>query len=113
MAIEIQEPIEYSGLTYKPMMILSEDQFKIEGLLMKNCMAKQFQMGSLYYHIAISCGKKRINVQYRKGVLNQARGKTNKDISAEFVPVVDILSERMKKFAHISPVKIKYDFINR
>ena len=113
MAIEIQEPIEYSGLTYKPMMILSEDQFKIEGLLMKNCMAKQFPMGSLYYHISISCGKKRINVQYRKGVLNQARGKTNKDISAEFEPVVDILSERMKKFAHISPVKIKYDFINR
>lgn len=113
MAAEIQEPIEYSGLTFKPMMILSEDQFKVEGLLMKNCMAKQFPMGQLYYHVAISCGKKRINVQYRKGVLNQARGKTNKDISTDFELAVEILSERMKKFAHISPVKIKYDFINR
>jgi hypothetical protein len=113
MASEIQETIEYSGLTFKPMMILSEDQFKIEGLLMKNCMAKQFPMGQLYYHIAISCGKRRINVQYRKGTLNQARGKTNKDISADFELAVEILSERMKKFAHISPVKIKYDFINR
>jgi hypothetical protein len=113
MATEIQEPIEYSGMTFKPMMILSEDQFKIEGLLMKNCMAKQFPIGNLYYHIAISCGKKRINVQYRKGALNQARGKTNKDISPEFEPVVEILTDRMKKFAHISPVKIKYDFINR
>jgi hypothetical protein len=76
-------------------------------------MAKQFPMGQLYYHIAISCGKKRINVQYRKGILNQVRGKTNKDISADFELSVEILSERMKKFAHISPVKIKYDFIDR
>lgn len=112
MLAEIQAPIMYSGLTYDPMMILSEDQFKIEGYLMKNCMAKQFPMGLLYYHISISCGKRRINVQYRKGVLNQARGKTNKDIAKDFEPVVSILSERMMKFAHISPKKIKYDFIN-
>lgn len=111
MIADIQAPIICGDKTYIPEMILSEDQFKMEGMIMKNCMAKQFPIGMIYFHIALSHNKKRINTQYRKGKLNQYRGKTNKDISSEFEEPLEILNQRMLKYQEISPKKEKYDFI--
>ena len=107
----IESPIEVDGVIFKPKLILSEDQFKVEGMIMKNCMAKQFQMGLLLTHVSLSSGRHRINVQYRKGVLNQAYGKTNTEVPEMFkLPLVE-LTERMMEFKHIQPKREKNDFI--
>jgi hypothetical protein len=107
----VESPIELDGVIFKPKIILSEDQFKVEGMVMKNCMAKQFQMGLLFTHISLSSGKHRINVQYRKGNLNQAYGKTNTEVPDMFKPALVKLNERMLEFKHIQPKREKYDFI--
>jgi hypothetical protein len=110
--MDLEQPINYNGNVYKPMLILSEDQFKIEAMTMKNCMAGQFNLGFHYLYIAMSCGSKRVNVQYRKGKLVQARGKTNIDLPSEFERPVEILSNRVVKYADLSWKREKYDIIN-
>lgn len=107
----IERIIIINDQVYKPMLILSEDQFKLEGMIMKNCMAKQFNVGALYIHISLSTGKKRINLQYRRGVLNQYKAKANTNVPEEFNPAIDVLSLRMLKYTSISPEKEKYDII--
>ena len=111
MIRDLEQPIEIDGKIFNPQLILSEDQFKIEGMIMKNCMAKQFHVGSLYIHASISLGNKRINVSYRKGALNQSRGKANSTPSKEFDPAVDIFSKRIEKYNEVTPIKEKYDII--
>jgi hypothetical protein len=110
--MDLEQPINYNGNVYKPMLILSEDQFKIEAMTMKNCMAGQFNLGFHYLYIAMSCGGKRVNVQYRKGKLVQARGKTNIDLPSEFERPVEILSNRVVKYTDLSWKREKYDIIN-
>lgn len=111
MIRDLEEPIEFNGKVFKPSLILTEDQFKMEGMIMKNCMAKQFIVGSLYIHASISLGNKRINVQYRKGQLNQNRGKANSTPPKDFNDAVDIFSVKMEKYKDVTPVKQKYDVI--
>lgn len=110
---EIEQPIEYNNKIYHPRVVNTEDQFRIEGHLMKNCMATQFNMGLYYLYISLSCGKKRVNTQYRKGVLAQARGRANTDLPEEFKIPVQILSERLLKYRDLTWHKEKYDFINK
>lgn len=111
MTEHVETPIEVNGLIFKPKLILSEDQFKIEGLVMKNCMAKQFHTGLILIHASLSFGKQRINLQYRKGVLNQAYGKTNTNVPEIFDNAVKILNNRMLEFKSVSPKREKYDII--
>jgi hypothetical protein len=113
MIDDLEREIVIDGDVFRPMLILSEDQFKLEGMIMKNCMAKQFNVGQLYIHIAMSFNKKRINLQYRKGLLNQHKGKANTNVSKEFNEAIDVLSSRMLKYAAIAPEKEKYDIITR
>lgn len=107
----IETPIVVGDKTFQPRLILTEDQFRIEGLLMKNCMARQFGVANLYIHISVSLNKKRINVQYRKGIMNQSRGKANTNPPKDFKEAVDILSQRMSNYKDVSPQKMSYDFI--
>jgi hypothetical protein len=113
MVDDIQADIVIDGDVFKPTIILSEDQFKLEGMIMKNCMAKQFNVGLLYIHVAMSLNKKRINLQYRRGILNQHKGKANTNVPKEFTQAIDILTSRMSKYSTISPEKEKYDIITR
>ena len=108
---DIEEPIVCSGITFQPMVINSEEQFKVEGALMKNCMAGQFSLGSYYLYIAISCGRKRVNVQFRKGKLVQARGKANIDLPEDFIEAVDVLSKKLLKYQELTWKREKYDII--
>lgn len=110
---EIEEPIICGDKTYYPKLVNTEDQFRIEGHLMKNCMATQFNLGSFYLYVSIASGKKRVNVQYRKGMLTQARGKANIDLPNEFQDPVTVLSQRIYKFKDLSWVKEKYDYITK
>jgi hypothetical protein len=75
-------------------------------------MAKQFNVGALYLHMAMSLNNKRINVQYRKGLLNQHKAKANTNVPKEFDEAIEILSTKMLKYSTISPEKEKYDIIN-
>lgn len=111
MISDIEEPIIFNNKTFIPQLILTEDQFRIEGFLMKNCMANQFGVANLYIHLSVSLGKKRINLQYRKGVLNQSKGKANTNTPKEFKEVVDIMNQKMVKYKEVTPKKITYDYI--
>jgi hypothetical protein len=113
MVDDIQTDIVIDGDVFKPIIILSEDQFKLEGMIMKNCMAKQFNVGLLYVHIAVSLNKKRVNLQYRRGMLNQHKGKANTNVPKEFNQAIDVLNLKMSKYSTISPEREKYDIITR
>lgn len=113
MIDDLEEDIVIGDQVYKTMLILSEDQFKLEGMIMKNCMAKQFNVGALYIHVAMSLNKRRINLQYRRGLLNQHKAKANTNVPKEFDPAIEVLSTKMLKYSTISPEKEKYDIITR
>jgi hypothetical protein len=73
----IEKDISIDGVVYKPKLILTEEEFRIEGFTMKNCMSKQFPHGVIYLYVALQTGRKRINLQYKRGSLIQSFGKAN------------------------------------
>lgn len=109
---EIQKPIVIDKLTYTPKVLLTEDDFRVEGYLMKNCMSKQFLHGSIYIFVSVTVSnRKRFNLQYRKGNLIQYYGKANTLIPNEYLNGINTITERIKQFADISWSKEKYDII--
>lgn len=111
MITDIETPININDKTFIPELILTEDQFRVEGFVMKNCMARQFGVANLYIHMSLRIGRKRINLQYRKGILNQSKGKANTNTPKEFKEAIDIINQRMLNYKDISPKKTGYDFI--
>jgi hypothetical protein len=99
------------GETFKLKVLKSEDDFINEGIFMKNCMSKQFSNGSLYVYLRGTIKNKHINVQYRKGSLVQSYGKSNSPVPSIFLPFVDILNEKFKKYQNITWTKEKYDYL--
>jgi hypothetical protein len=108
---DIEREIELDGVVYKPKVLESEEDFRMEGYRMKNCMAKQFTHGALYVYITLSSGRKRIDLQYRKGKLVQAYGKANTPVKVEYQNVINELSNRMVNYVEIELKKDKYDFL--
>ena len=107
----IQQDIEVDGDVFKPTMLLSEEDFRIEGYNMKNCMSKQFPHGAIYLFVSMQHKRKKINLQYRKGNLVQHYGKANTPTIDIFNKAIDILNHRFKQFPNIEWKKEKYDFI--
>lgn len=112
MIKDIETPIIIEDKIFTPSLILSEDNFRYEGMKMKNCMARQFNVANLYIHIALTLGNKRVNLQYRRGMLNQSKGKANTTTPKEFGDAVEILSVKMSKYNEVTPKKMMYDIIN-
>lgn len=109
---EIEQPIEIDDKIYVPKLLLSEDDFTMEGYKMKNCMSRQFMHGSIHMFIALSLKNKRINVQYQKGVHFQSFAKANTPVPLElFGPGIYELNKRMSKYNTLSWEKEKYDFL--
>lgn len=108
---DVETDIVLNGEIYKPNVLLTEEDYRVEGFTMKNCMAKQFPHGSIYIFISLHHGRKRINLQYRKGNLIQSYGKANTTVSSSYNEVIDILTQRMKKYHNIEWKKEKYDFL--
>jgi hypothetical protein len=109
----IEEDILIGDELFKPKVLLTEEDYRIEGFNMKNCMAKQFPHGSLYIYISLSYKRKKINLQYRKGRLVQSYGKANTVVNNElFGESIEILNKRMENFAELEWRKEKYDFIS-
>jgi hypothetical protein len=108
---EVEDDIIINGKTFKVKILKSEDDFRVEGAVMKNCMARQFIHGLVYIYLSMSNYKTKINLQYRKGDLVQALSKTNKPIHLDFTDAVDILNEKMVKHKDIVWKKERYDFL--
>ena len=108
---DLEEDIIVDDLIFKSKLILTEDEFRIEGYNMKNCMAKQFLHGSIYLFTALQHKRRRINLQYRKGNLVQSYGRANTAVIPLFERATQILTDRMKKYNHLEWYKEKYDFI--
>lgn len=108
---DIEQEIKIGNNIFKPKVLMNEDEFRLEGYNMKNCMSKQFQHGSLYIFVALQHKRKRINLQYRKGKLVQSYGKANTPVLPIFNDATDILNNRFSKYINLEWKKEKYDFI--
>jgi len=100
---DIEIPIEYNNKTYRPKILLSDNDFCIEGMIMKNCMGKQFIHGSIHIFMAISTGKKRINIRYQNGIPIMSYGKANSPVPEDtFKEVMNILNNKMLKYKDLT-----------
>lgn len=107
----IESNIDINGEIYKPKILLTEEDFRLEGYDMKNCMSKQFNNGNLYIYVSLKHKRKRINLQYRKGNLLQRYGKANTPVIEIFNPAIEVLTNRFKSHSNIDYKKEKYNFI--
>ena len=108
---EIEKDIIIDGLVFKPTILKTEEDYNMEGFVMKNCMGKQFINGLIHIYISLTHKRKRINLQYRKGNLLQSYGKANTPVDIFFNESIIILNKRMSEYPDIQWVKEKYDFI--
>ena len=108
---DIEREIINGKGVYKPKVLSSEDDFRIEGYSMKNCMAKQFPHGSLYVYVSLQYGRKKINLQYRKGKLVQSYGKANTPVKDDFLDAIEHLTERFSQYSNLEWIKEKFDFL--
>lgn len=107
----IEKDIQIGDVRYTPKVLSSEEDFKVEGHIMKNCMGGQFNHGSIFIFISLRKGKKWVDVRFNKGEQTMVYGKANSPIPDDFKIVVDALTKRVKKFGEISWIKEKYDII--
>jgi hypothetical protein len=107
----IEQDIDINGEIFKPRLILSEEEFRLEGFNMKNCMSKQFLHGSIYIFVSLQHKRKRVNLQYRKGKLNQSYGKANTPVPSTFNEAIEILTKRFETNFGIEWRKEKYDYL--
>ena len=84
---EIEKDIIVDGIIFKPTILKTEEDYSIEGFIMKNCMSKQFMNGLIHIYISLTHKRKRINLQYRKGVLTQSYGKANTTVDVFFYQI--------------------------
>jgi hypothetical protein len=108
----IETEIDIEGEIFKPKLLLTEEEFRVEGYNMKNCMSKQFTNGNLYVYVSLTHKRKTINLQYRRGKLIQQYGKANTPVIELFNPAVETLTNRFKSHPNIEWKKYKYDFLN-
>lgn len=109
---DIEKDIEINSEILKVKILITEEDFINEGIFMKNCMSKQFNNGLLYIYLRGSLNGRHINIQYRKGSLVQSYGKSNTSVPGIFLPFLDVLSQKFKKYQTYTWAKIKYQFIN-
>ena len=111
---EIETPILIGDEVFVPKILLSEDEFVLEGTKMKNCMGKQFPNGIVYVFISLylKSNNKRINLQYKGGTLIQSFGKANSPVKKEFFErAIKILTKRLKGHSSLIWKQEKYEII--
>lgn len=108
---DIETIIDIDDSTYKPKLLMSEDDFRQEGFDMKNCMANQFIHGVFSIYVSLEKNSKKINLQFRKGYVIQSYAKANTPVPVEFQKAIDILTEKFQKYTHMTWTKTKYDII--
>lgn len=109
---DVEKEIIINDSVFKPKVLTTEEEYRVEGFLMKNCMGKQFVHGSIYIYISLRHKRKRINIQYRKGEIVQSYGKANTATPELFNDAINILNKRLQKYPNVRWTKQKYDYIN-
>ena len=109
---DVETDITTQDGEFKVTVLKTEDEFTLEGHIMKNCMGNQFKTGSLYVYLIMKHKNKRINLQYRKGYLNQHYGKANSTVDKVFLGAISELSKKMSRHCEVSWKKEKFDFIS-
>lgn len=109
----IEEDIIIDSEVFKPKLLLTEEQYRMEGYIMKNCMAKQFTHGAVYLYVSLQNKRKRINLQYHKGGMVQSFGRANITTPEIFYDAIMILNSRFGYFPAIEWQRMKYDFIQK
>lgn len=107
----VENPIIFDNFTFTPKVLLTEEDFIIEGHQMKNCMSTQFSHGIVFIYISLKSDFGTVNLQYKNGKLTQGRAKANSDISEVHKEAINILTDRMMDNPDIKWVKEKFDFI--
>jgi hypothetical protein len=109
---EIEKEIVVDNNVFKIRLLIDEDDFRVEGFNMKNCMAKQFPTGVIYLYLSMQLNRKKINLQYKKnGQLVQSLGKANTQIDEVFSPAIDVLTNKIKNFPDLDWKREKFDFL--
>ena len=109
---DVETDITTQDGEFKVTVLKTEDEFTLEAHIMKNCMRNQFKTGSLYVYLIMTHKNKRINLQYRKGYLNQHYGKANSTVDKVFLGAISELSKKMSRHCEVSWKKEKFDFIS-
>lgn len=107
----IEEPIVVGDIKFRVKLLTSEDEFKVEGIKMKNCMGNQFQNGIIQNFFAIQYRRKRINLSVQRGQFIQAFGKSNSTIPDIFKEPIEVILERYKAFSDLKWNKTRYDIL--
>jgi predicted RNA-binding protein with RPS1 domain len=108
---EIEQQIKIDDEVFNVKVLKSEEDFRIEGYLMKNCMGKQFPHGSVYTYVSMQNKRKKINLQYKKGKLIQSYGKANTPVIKDFEGAIDILNKKFLNNIDLQWQKEKYDVL--
>lgn len=107
----VENPIIFDGHVFTPKILLTEEDFIVEGHLMKNCMSTQFSHGIIFIYISLQSELGTIDLQYKKGKLIQSRGKANNVVPEEFKGAINQLTDRMMSNQDIKWIKEKFDII--
>jgi hypothetical protein len=108
---DVESDIVVDGNVFTVGLLKSEEDFILEGYIMKNCMSKQFMSASFSLYLYILHNKKRINIQYKKGLPVQKYGKANTVVDDLFNKPIEILNKKMLKYPTVHWKKEKFDFI--
>jgi hypothetical protein len=108
---DIETPIKIQDKEFKVKILTTEEDFRVEGYVMKNCLGKEFKNGVIFQYLSVESDKKRVNLQYKKSLLNQSYGKANSMVPEEFNEVINIISNKLKKYNNLEWSKEKYDII--
>jgi hypothetical protein len=110
----LQSEIVLNDEVFKPRLLLTEEDFRSEGVDMKNCMGKQFPQGSYSIFVSLHKKRKRINVQYKNGKIYQQYGKANTVVPELFNRALLILNQRFEQHTpELTWSQEKYDIIKK
>lgn len=109
---EVESDIKVKDRTFEVYILKTEEDFNIEGYVMKNCMSKEFKHGIFSIYVSLTHKKMRINLQYKNGNLIQVYGKANSAPDPIFEPAIQVLNSRMSENCKIGWTKEKFDFID-
>lgn len=98
---EIEQDILIDNKRYEVKILKSEDEFIVEGQLMKNCMSKKFVSAGIFVYLTMRLDGKRINLQYKNGKYDESYGKTNTPTPIIFQDAIDILNKRFAKYSDL------------
>ena len=110
----LESDIVIGDEVFKPKLLLTEEDFRLEGLNMKNCMAKQFNHGMSSIFVSLHNKRKRVNLQYKGGKIYHQYGKANTVVPKTFNESIIVLNERFSQHtSELTWSQEKYDIIKK